>query len=166
MKTYLNYSILLAAFLFLTACAAKSPALTQLQIRQYQTKTYDTADTTMAMKAVLNVLQDEAYIVKQANTELGFLTATKEVDVENGADKFFSSFFMGSSARWDKNSIIEVTANLTSRNSQTRVRLNFQRKTLDNKGNVADIEQLQDEAFYRDFFAKVDKGIFIEKEKI
>jgi hypothetical protein len=56
---------------------------TQLEIREIQTRSYDTPDTKMVMKAVLNVLQDEGYNIKNAETELGLLTASKEIDIED-----------------------------------------------------------------------------------
>jgi hypothetical protein len=49
---------------------------------------------------------------------------------------------------------------------QARVRVNFQIKVLNNKGGIMKIEQIDDEKYYQDFFSKVDKGIFIQKEKI
>ena len=115
---------------------------------------------------MLNVLQDEGFIVKNANLELGLLTATKEVDVENKGEAFWASFWLGSQATWKKNSIIEASANISEFGTQTRVRINFQRKILDNKGAVLKIEQVEDEKFYQNFFSKVDKGIFIQKEDL
>src|SRR5213593_2649745 len=44
-------------------CAAPASQLvrpsTQLQTREFQTRTYETTDTPMVMKALLNVLQDD-----------------------------------------------------------------------------------------------------------
>ncbi len=37
---------------------------------------------------------------------------------------------------------------------------------MDNKGVVSKIRSMGDVAYYQEFFAKVDKGIFIEKEKL
>ena len=36
----------------------------------------------------------------------------------------------------------------------------------DNWGTPVSTAQVEDEKFYQDFFAKVDKSLFIEKEKI
>ena len=152
---------------FITGCATSGgPQQTQLQIREFQTKAYETNNTKMVMKALLNVLQDDAFIVKEANTELGFMTASKEIDVESKGSAFVATLFMGSNAKWKKNSIIEATANISEFGTQTRVRMIFQTKTMDNKGGVVEVKQIQDEQYYQDFFAKVDKGIFIEKEKL
>jgi hypothetical protein len=155
--------------LFVYSCAKTNvavPKKTQLQVRQFQTRTYDTKNTKMVMKALFNVLQDDGFIVKNAVVDLGLLTAEKEVDIESSGVKFFALFFMGANASWEKSMILEATANVSEFGEQTKVRVNFQAKVLDNTGRVLSVEQVQDEKFYQDFFSKVDKGIFIEKEKI
>ena len=142
------------------------PEKTQLQIREFQTRTYDTTDTKMVMKAILNVLQDDGYMVKNANTELGLLTATKEVDIENKGQALLLTLLAGKNAQYAKNSEIESTANVSEFGKQTKVRLNFQVKSYDNHGNVMEVKQIADAKFYQEFFAKADKGIFIQKQKI
>jgi len=42
--------------------------------------------------------------------------------------------------------------------------VNFQAKTLDNNGQPLEVETIADPSFYQQFFAKVDKGIFIQKQ--
>jgi PBP1b-binding outer membrane lipoprotein LpoB len=160
--------LLLTGCLILWGCASGgvSPEQSQLQIREFQTRSYDTKDTLMVMKALLNVLQDEQFIVKNADKDLGLLTAAKEIDVANNTEAFFSSFFLGTDARFKKNSIIECSGNVTEFGEKTRVRINFQAKTLNNKGEVMTVKQIEDPKYYQDFFSKVDKGIFIEKEGI
>jgi uncharacterized lipoprotein YmbA len=153
--------------LSLAACVpAVQPQKTQLEIREFQTRSYETRDAKMVMKAVLNVLQDDNFIVKNANTELGLLSATKELDVSSGGEKFFAVLFAGYNARYKQNSVVECSANVSEHGEQTRVRMNFQMKVLDNRGGVMQITNIDDEAYYREFFAKVDKGVFIQKEKL
>lgn len=143
------------------------PPKTQLQIREFQTRAYQTNDMKMALKAVLNVLQDDGYIVKQADSDLGFLTAAKEVDVASGMTRFFAAFSSNHDNTWASNKVIECTCNVTVFNDQeTRVRVNFLSKVMNNKGGVEEVRQIDDPVFYQDFFAKVDKGIFIAKEKL
>lgn len=161
-------SLLLITLILSFGCAPTgvSPQKTQLHIREFQTRTYNTKDTKMVMKALLNVLQDEGFIVKNAVVDLGFLNAEKEMDIESFGEKFISLLFMGANASWRKNLILEATANVSEFGEQTRIRVNFQAKVLDNRGRVVKVEQVDDEKFYQDFFSKVDKGIFIEEEKI
>lgn len=166
MKKIAPISLLVIVFAIGCATTGVTPTKTQLQIREFQTRSYETNDVKMVMKAMLNVLQDDGFIVKNANVELGFLTATKEVDVESKGEAFVAALFLGAQARWKKNSIIESTANVSEYGKQCRVRVNFQVKVMDNKGGVLEVKQIEDERYYQEFFSKVDKGIFIQKEKL
>ena len=109
---------------------------TQLEIREFQTRTYPTNDVKLVMKAMLNVLQDDGYIVKNAATDLGLLNAQKEVNVENKGEAVLSMLVFRNNAKWKKNSIIDATANVSEFGTECKVRVNFQVKTLDNTGNV------------------------------
>ena len=146
----------------LTGCATTAPAKTQLQIREFQTRNFETTDDKAVLKALVNVLQDDGYIIKEANTELGLLSATKEVDLETAAQAVLSSFL---SLVYDKNSIIEATANVTGHSEKCRVRATFQVKKFNNKGEVTDVKQIDDEQHYTEFFAKVHKGIFLDVDQ-
>lgn len=150
------------------SCATTNiePEKTQLQIREFQTRTYDVDNEIMVLKAIANVLQDQGYIITNAETDLGLITAQKEASIEDGTEKFFQILFFGDDARYKKNSIIESTANVSQFGKQVRVRMNFQLKAYDNKGQLIELGQIDDEEFYQNFFAKVDKGIFIQKENI
>lgn len=156
----------LILLLLLAACAAQKPAQTQLQVREFQTRTFDQTDTRLAMKAMMNVLQDDGYIIKQGTLDLGLLSAEKQVDVENHAQAFWAVFWAGSNARYKKNSIVECSINVSEFGSGVRVRANFQVRMNNNKGELMEVKPVQEEAFYREFFAKVDKAIFLAKEKL
>ena len=150
------------------SCATTTvePQKTQLQIRQFQTRTYDAESELVVLKAVANVLQDEGYIITNAESDLGLITAEKEASIEDGTEKFFAILFAGANARYKKNQIIESTANVSQFGKQVKVRMNFRLKAFDNQGDLITVGQIEDEQFYQDFFAKVDKGIFIQKENI
>ena len=104
-------------------------------------------------------------MIKEANTDLGLLSAKKEIDIESTTEAIFSSLFAGNDARWAKNSIIEATANVTGRAESCRVRVTFQMKKLNNKGEVMEVKQIDEEKHYQDFFAKVHKGIFLDVDQ-
>jgi hypothetical protein len=161
--------LLLIASLMGCATQQPIPEKTQLQIREFQTRTYDTNDYKMVMKAVLNTLQDDGYIIQQANVDLGLLTAKKEIDTTDKVMAGLSAFSAalgghGNDARWEKETIIEATANITPFGEVTKVRVNFLKKKLNNRNEAMSVEQIVDEQFYQKFFSKVDKGIFIGKE--
>ncbi|WP_297987688.1 hypothetical protein, partial [uncultured Anoxybacillus sp.] len=151
MKNIYILSILSILFVFGCATTGVTPPKTQLQIREFQTRLYDTNDVKMVMKALLNVLQDEGFIVKHASVDLGLLNATKEVDVEKKGEAILLVLLVGADARWKKNSIIECTGNVSEFGKQVRVRVNFQMKLLDNRGNVIKVGQVEDLKYYQDF---------------
>jgi len=147
--------------------SGKDKQKTQLEIRQMQTRTYQIKDKDLIMKTMLNVLQDDEYIIEQVNMDLGFFNAQKEVDVENSGEKFWETFWWGKAyATYKKNQIIDATANISEFGEEMRVRVNFRVKVMNNKGGVVIVRQIDNPEFYQKFFSKVDKGIFIEKEKI
>ncbi len=162
MKQIFVISILISVFI--TSCAS-SPQTekTQLQIRAIQTRTYEISESKLVLKAMLNVLQDDGFIVKTAVPELGLLTATKEIDIERMSESLPAFFFGGANARWKKNSIIEATCNVSYFRDKCKVRVNFSQKILDNLGGIIKIRQIYDQKFYQTFFTKVDKSIFIQR---
>ncbi len=141
--------------------------MTQLQVRQMQTRSYEISDAKRAVKAVLDVLQDEGFIPKEVNAEVGFVYAAKEVDLEDPGERSRATFWHGRrDARWKKNSIIECAANITERQHGVRVRLSFQVKTFDNRGQVLSVDTIHEPRYYQDFFSRIDKGLFLENEGV
>ena len=169
---YQKLLLVLVPFLFFSCeIQQERPApLTQLQKREIQTRTFEDAQMKQVMKAMLDVLQDTGYIVKNANTELGLLVASKEVDCENRRDVLFATLVTssgsGSQPRWNKNAIYEASANISQIGKNVKVRINFQEKILDNLGAPVRVRQILNPKEYQKFFESVSKGLFIHKENI
>ena len=60
----------------------------------------------------------------------------------------------------------DFTGNVSEFGRQTKVRVSFQRKVLDNRGDVVAVEPIDDGEFYLDFFSRMDKSLFLQKEKL
>lgn len=149
--------------------AAPVPQKTQLEKRQVQTREYDSTDKAMVMKAMLNVLQDEGFIVNNANPLLGFISGEKEFDLNDKSINIQKEFGTNrASLNWNgvRVAVVEVTANITEYGQQMKVRINFKRKLLNVYGNAQSIDDIDDENYYQSFFAEVDKAIFLQKQKI
>jgi len=159
--------IFAAGIITMSGCETVKPVgeKTQLELREFQTRTYDQSDMKVVMKAVMNALQDDGFIVQQANVDLGLLTAQKEVDVENSTESFFARAFTDH-PEYKKNSITDASVNISEFGKQTRVRINFTNKVMNNRGGVMRVTQISDEKYYQNFFSKVDKSIFLSKAKI
>ncbi|HEX2579211.1 MAG TPA: hypothetical protein VHK67_02260 [Rhabdochlamydiaceae bacterium] len=154
--------------LICTGCARSSAdsEMTQLQIREIQTRTFEAKEAKAVLKEMINVLQDEAFIVKNANMELGLLSGEKDIELEKGWEKWMTILASGQNARWTKNGVLEISANVTQFGADTRVRINVQRKVYDNFGRIVKVTQIYDPQYYQAFFEKVHKGLFIQEEKI
>jgi len=169
LNKYLSLSSGIFLAICLTGCAVNTlqdSTATQLQIREIQSREFDTNNTKLVMKSMMNVLQDEGFIIKNAVAELGLLSAEKNIDVENKGTAFLLCALQGNAARWSKQQVLEASANVSEFGNKTRVRINFQTKTIDNFGCPKDIQTLNDPQYYQLFFDKVSKGIFIQEQNI
>jgi hypothetical protein len=138
------------------------PARSALETREIQTRNFETHNTKLVMKAVLNALQDEGFITNNAVVDLGLITATKEVDTQSDSSAFFGTLLMGNEATWEKASVMEATINVSEFGKQTRVRVSFHRKLLNNHGGLMSVAEVSEPLAYQDFFSKIDKSIFIQ----
>ena len=158
-------------------CAAGAPpAQTALEVRAIQTRTFDTPDTKLVMKAMFNVLQDDGYVVKNAVVELGLITAARDIDLApDRTDPAGSEIVVGPGwflsglrgpVAYRKTEVRDFTGNVSEFGQQTKVRASFQRKVLDNRGGVLQVEAIDDPKFYQDFFARMDKSVYLQKEQL
>ncbi|OJW48503.1 MAG: hypothetical protein BGO67_04530 [Alphaproteobacteria bacterium 41-28] len=159
-------SLGLACLLVACTPTIKQPLKTQLEVREFQTRTFDTPKTDEVLTAVVEAFQDQGFMVKNVVPQVGLVSASREVDVENEGQAAFQVFFMGQNAVWSKNALIEATANVKTQGGKTKVRANFQEKVTNNRGGTDSVNTIEDPKFYQDFFDKVGKSIFIEKQKI
>ena len=128
-----------------------------------------------------------AWRVKNAVTDLGLITATHESDLAPGrsgggdGDVLGGIVILGgggsvgggwglgtltSEPRYRKTEQIEFTGNVSEFGEQTKVRVSFQRKVLDNRGEVVEVQPMDDGDFYQNFFSRMDKGLFLQKENL
>ena len=74
---------LLLACLSLTACQADSrqqalaSSQSQVAVRQYQTRAFETPDQPLVQRAVISTLQDLGFVVDQADSVVGAISGTK-----------------------------------------------------------------------------------------
>jgi hypothetical protein len=175
MKKCLSFLFVSLVIIFSFSCATvtyekymiyqpvDNPEQSQLQIRELQVKTYDIKNKDIVLKAVLNVLQDDGYTIKNLDVNLGYFNAIKETRR------------IWKDGGFPLKDIYEATINVSEFGEKTKVRVSFYYKchvmpfhnffgAVDEKelGNT----EIYDTKFYQDFFNKVDKAIFIEKQKL
>lgn len=169
--------VLVVLFLIAVSCSmgmvqaksAKNEIITpqsQLQKRQYQTRTYVGTNKALIMKAMLNVLQDEGFMINNANSLLGFIAGAKEFSPNDKTIDLEKEFGTKKGMMGVQVAVVEATANITEYGKEIKVRINFKRKKLNTYGNAMNIEEITDEKYYQSFFSKVDKAIFLQKQKV
>lgn len=166
---------------------------TQLQKRQFQQREFDSTDVKTAMKSVLSVLQDDGFTVKNAVVDLGLLSAIKETQITNGSsrstttsssasDDFWESIFRAMGGRnntrersrttteqpqrFEKFKTVEATVYVEEFGKKIRIRASFTAKILDNFGDPMQVNEVDDMKFYQEFFSKIDKGLFLTRQKL
>lgn len=78
--------IIVMTLLLLGGCAAQTAAITaggsQVELRQIQTREYETLDKRGALRSVVATLQDLGFVIDKADYELATISATKLQDYE------------------------------------------------------------------------------------
>lgn len=156
----------------LTGCAKDERYIdtnkqTQLQIRQFQTRTFDAPAENDVVRALIDAFQDEGYIIKNAVPNVGLVVASKEKDVTDDFSAAMQMLFAGDNARYDKHMIEEVTGNVTPYGKcKYKVRLVIQEKVSNNQGGVSKVGTIGDPTVYQRIFTKVDKALFLVRQNI
>lgn len=136
----------------------------QAEVRNFQTRSYAVADQPLVMKAMINVLQDLNFIVKTADAQLGVITAEKWSNIAHSKKEIRKA--RKQELGLSEAAVLECTANVSSHGNDTRVRVTFQQRIVGPGGTVMNVTRVEDAAFYQEFFARVDKGIFLQQEGV
>jgi hypothetical protein len=163
--------LLLAGCGGIPANALKLPP-DSVQIRQRQTRSFDTIDESVLLAACVALLQDMGYTITESETELGVIVATKERSAINPGEVIFKvlALFTGVGDTWATRQDIHVSVALRSDDSsphrRSLVRVTFQRVVYDFTNAVKKREQLKHAALYEEFFERLAKSIFLEAQKV
>jgi hypothetical protein len=166
--------------LVLGACATTSESLrpappqSPLERRQAQSRTFETADARLVLKAALNVLQDRGFVIRHADAELGLVTAVMEWRSRQPNQGLRVLKWLAAAPTWGASlllptgktefSAIEANVNVTQEGAGTRVRISLVSKVTDKNGAVQSVRPVDDPLAYQDLLAGLDKAVFFEKE--
>jgi hypothetical protein len=162
------------------ACAATTqsgrpePPHTPLELRQVQTRAFDTADARLVLKAAVNVLQDQGFVIQQAEFELGVVTAVSEWRSGKRNDGLRILKWVAAFPTWgaslllptgrDEFSAVEAVVNVNPEAERTRVRISMVAKVRDDKGNVRRVSPVDDPVAYQRILAGLDKAVYLQRE--
>jgi hypothetical protein len=126
-------------------------SLSPLQTSATQTRTYDKQNSKEALKTVLNVLQDEGYLIDYGQADLGLLHGTKSAG-GYGAPSYGTV------------TTLEATVNISEFGDHLKIRINLQSRIVDRYGYLMVATTITDPLTYQDFFTKLERAFFIQKQ--
>jgi hypothetical protein len=175
-----RHAIPVAFALFLGACASVPDSAgvrvpqSPLEVRQAQSRTFETADPRLVLKAALNVLQDQGFVIRHADAELGIVTAAMEwrSRTPNRGLRVlkwvtvvptYGASLLIPSGRTEV-SAVEANGNVTPEGARTRVRISLVSRVTGKGGEVLRVMPVDDPLAYHRLLAGLDKAVFLEKE--
>ena len=145
-----------------------------LELRQAQSRSFETADSRLVLKATLNVLQDQGFVIRHADAELGLVTAVMEWRSRQpsrglrvlkwvAAVPTYGAALLLPTGKTEF-SAVEANVNVTSEPAGTRVRVSLVTKVTDKDGAVRSVAPVDDPLAYQRLLAGLDRAVFLEKE--
>lgn len=141
-----------------------------MQLRQLQTRSFETGKEKTLLSAGAGVLQDLGYNIDESETGLGVIVASKDRDATEAgqvAGMIFVAALTGAVVPIDRNQ--KIRASLITRpasGKKTNVRVTFQRIIWNTDGNVSRTESVEDPKIYQEFFEKLSKSVFLDAHEI
>jgi hypothetical protein len=138
-----------------------------LELRQTQQKNFSIEDAKI-MQAAVGVLQDLGYTIKDSESGLGLLVGEKDRDASTAGGIALSVLgaMFGARIPFDKQQKIKlslvVSPTTVHSKNEYRARIAIQRLVWNSDGHVR-AETITDAKIYEEFFEKLAKAVFLEK---
>lgn len=116
---------------------------TQLQVRNYQSRAFDTGNKTMVMRATIATLQDYGFIINRTDDELGTISAIRDI----GGSHLYDEAALDPTRK-----TTQVTVTVVPKGKDrmiVRMNAEFRQKPV------------QEPKIYQDFFASLAKSLFL-----
>jgi len=172
------FSLLLLLTFLLTGCQTGIPKealeLTpqSLEMRQFQTRYFDTDSEQTLLVSSAGLLQDLGFNIDESETELGFILGTKERGAIRAAQvtgAVVVAFLGGGIMAIDKTQKMRaciVTHPYGESKDKIAVRVTFQRIVWNTQGQITTRECIDNPEVYQEFFTKLSKAVFLEANQI
>ena len=141
-----------------------------LQLRQLQTRSFDTGNEKKLLTAGASVLQDLGFSIEESETKLGVILGEKDRDAREAgqiAGQIFMAALLGVYIPADKNQ--KIRASLITRpvsGKKTNLRITLQRVVWNEQGQISRTESIKDAEIYQEFFSKLSKSVFLNAHEI
>jgi len=179
MKPRIWALLLVNAALLAPGCASSQPPqrlpVAPIAARETQTRLLENVNTTDALKAVIDMLQDAQFSIERTDAVLGLVvgtrsTSSKVMTPERQTLKWLtiaSTYGIAALFPWSQVQTVELEAavNVTAVGEGSRVRVTLQRKVLDQNGRLKRAEAISDGLLYRDLFEQLERSVFVAEAR-
>jgi hypothetical protein len=168
-------SVIVLCLITITGCQSMPKDVFKLQHdtlenRVMQSRKYFTNDEASLLTAATNVLQDLGYNLDESETKLGILVGSKTRDATNSGQVVCAvalAILGGGVMPIDTLQKIRISiVTKPSIDNSFIVRAVFQRIVWNTRGYVTQIEAINSAEIYQNFFAELDKALFLEGHNI
>ena len=175
LKTKILIPLTCASVFFLSGCTPTVPkgslALKpeSLELRQVQSKVYENLNEEIVISSAVSVMQDLGYTIKETESKLGLVVGEKRRDATEAGQVALAILgaFAGVRTEIDSNQAIKMSLVVSpvsiNNNTRYQARIAIQRVVWNTAGRISKIETLNDKEIYNEFFSKLDKALFLEK---
>ncbi len=176
MKKLLSKHLLACAMLFLSACNQTIPksalelSKDSFELRQLQTRSFNTGDEKTLLTSGAGVLQDLGFNIDESETSLGVIVGSKDRDATEAgqvAGAVVIALLGGGAVPIDREQ--KIRASLITRpngKKRTNLRITLQRIVWNTQGEISKTESITDPKIYQEFYSKLSKAVFLEAHKI
>jgi hypothetical protein len=143
-----------------------------LEMRQLQTRYFDTKNEQEVLMSSAGLLQDLGFNIDESETSLGFILGTKDRDATDAgqiAGAVVMAALFGVYMSTDDHQIMRaciVTHPLGQAKEKIAVRVTFQRIVWNTQGQISKKEGIVIPEIYQEFFSKLSKAVFLEANQI
>ena len=143
-----------------------------LEMRQLQTRYFDTNEEQKVLMSSAGLLQDLGFNIDESETSLGFILGTKDRDATDAGQivgAVVMAALFGVYMSTDDHQIMRaciVTHPLGQAKKRIAVRVTFQRIVWNTQGQVSKKEGIVTPEIYQEFFSKLSKAVFLEANQI
>ena len=161
----MKFAIILTFFFLMSSCSI--PGLTGpevksiKEIRKMQTEYLNGQDSKMVMKATLNTLQDDDFMITYTDLDVGIVTAEKSENAESIMDvvitNYLNALFAGLWSRTPKGmKTIHVNVNISEIGKKIKVRTTFIVKMYDKQGNLIKQNSITKPEVFNAFYKRLE----------
>ena len=157
---YLSPILLLLFSCSIPGLGDKTPTIAE--VREIQTETVKANDLKKTMKAAINTLQDDDFMISYTDLDVGIITAEKSENAESIMDVAITNLLSQlTDGFWNKASkglkTVYVNINISDLGNEMKIRTSFIAKVFDTSGKLIKQESVKSREVYDTFYRRLRK---------